>query len=191
MNKLDKLIEKLCPNGVEYVELGEVCIIKRGIRITKNELTNDGQYPVVSGGIGYMGYTNKFNRESNTITIAQYGTAGYVNLQPEKFWANDVCFSIFPRQNICNKYLFYFLANKQEYLYSISNRNAIPYSIDRKKILKIKIPLPPLPVQEEIARILDNFTELTAELTAEFTVRQKQYEYYRNKLLNFKELKNE
>ena len=52
-------------------------------------------------------------------------------------------------------------------------------------IKAIRVPLPPIEVQREIVRILDNFTELTAELTAELSARKKQYEYYRDKLLTF------
>ncbi len=190
MNYIEELIKEHCPNGVEWKELGEVCVIVRGVRITKNNLLEKG-YPVVSGGTGYMGYTDSFNRKAGTITIAQYGTAGYVTIQKEDFWANDVCFSVYPNEDILNKYLYYFLANKQEYLYSLSNRTAVPYSISKDRILKIKIPLPPLKIQEEIAKILDKFTdyvtELTAELTAELTLRQKQYTYYRDKLLSFED----
>lgn len=61
-------------------------------------------------------------------------------------------------------------------------------SVDMKKFAKFKFPVPPLEVQREIVHILDYFTLLTAELTAELTARQKQYEYYRDKLLYFKEL---
>ncbi|HFR3672408.1 TPA: restriction endonuclease subunit S, partial [Streptococcus suis] len=95
MNHIEKMLQDYCPNGVEWKELGEVCEIQRGVRITKNQLLPSG-YPVVSGGTGYMGYTDNYNREADTITIAQYGTAGYVNIQKEKFWANDVCFSVYP-----------------------------------------------------------------------------------------------
>ncbi|HEL1692501.1 TPA: restriction endonuclease subunit S [Streptococcus suis] len=188
MNHIEKMLQDYCPNGVEWKELGEVCEIQRGVRITKKQLLPSG-YPVVSGGTGYMGYTDNYNREAETITIAQYGVAGYVNIQKEKFWANDVCFSVYPKDILVNKYLYYVLANKQEYLYSISNRTAVPYSISKDKILKIKIPIPPLKIQEEIVQILDKFTEyvteLTAELTAELTLRQKQYNYFRDYLLNF------
>ncbi|HEM3685703.1 TPA: restriction endonuclease subunit S [Streptococcus suis] len=188
MNHIEKMLQDYCPNGVEWKELGEVCEIQRGVRITKKQLLPSG-YPVVSGGTGYMGYTDNYNREAETITIAQYGVAGYVNIQKEKFWANDVCFSVYPKDILVNKYLYYVLANKQEYLYSISNRTAVPYSISKDKILKIKIPIPPLEIQEEIVKILDKFTEyvteLTAELTAELTLRQKQYNYFRDYLLNF------
>ncbi|HEL2244461.1 TPA: restriction endonuclease subunit S [Streptococcus suis] len=184
MNHIEKMLQDYCPNGVEWKELGEVCEIQRGVRITKKQLLPSG-YPVVSGGTGYMGYTDNYNREAETITIAQYGVAGYVNIQKEKFWANDVCFSVYPKDILVNKYLYYVLANKQEYLYSISNRTAVPYSISKDKILKIKIPIPPLEIQEEIVKILDKFTEYVTELTAELTLRQKQYNYFRDYLLNF------
>lgn len=178
-------IERLLDGAeVEWKPLGEVAKIVRGVRVTKNKLKESG-FPVVSGGIGYMGYLDEYNREANTITIAQYGTAGYVKLQTERFWANDVCFSVFPNQQTTNKFLYYILSNKQEYLYSISNRSAIPYSISKDRILKILIPIPPLHVQEEIVRILDKFTTLEAELEAELDCRKRQYEYYRNQLLSF------
>ena len=171
-------------------KLSEVLTIKRGKRITKRDLIENGKYPVVSGGVKFMGYIDKYNRNENTITIAQYGTAGYVNIQKEKFWANDVCFSLFPKEEILNKYLYYFLTNKQNYLYEISNKNAIPYNISKEKILEIKIPIPDIKVQEEIVNILEQFEKLINDieegLPKEIELRKKQYEYYRKKILTFK-----
>ncbi|WQX20622.1 restriction endonuclease subunit S [Helicobacter pylori] len=139
----------------QRVRLGDIAEIKRGVRITKNELDVFGKYPVVSGGVGFLGYTNNFNRYENTITIAQYGTAGYVNFQKNKFWTNDVCFCIYPNKDIIkNIFLYYFLKVNQNYLYEISNRNATPYSISKDKILDFEIPLPPLNEQIAIANIL-------------------------------------
>ncbi len=141
----------------QRVRLGDIAEIKRGVRITKNELDVFGKYPVVSGGVGFLGYTNNFNRYENTITIAQYGTAGYVNFQKNKFWANDVCFCIYPNKDIIkNIFLYYFLKVNQNYLYEISNRNATPYSISKDKILDFEIPLPPLNEQIAIANILSD-----------------------------------
>ena len=168
---------------VEWKKLGDVCKIVRGIRVTKKELLETG-YPVVSGGAGYMGYIEKYNREAETITIAQYGTAGYVNIQKEKFWANDVCFSVIPNEIALNKFLYYFLVNKQEYLYSISNRSATPYSISKEKILNIDIPIPRLEVQEKIVKTLDKFTKYVTELQTELQKRIDQYTYYRDTLLS-------
>ncbi|MFP6268152.1 restriction endonuclease subunit S [Helicobacter pylori] len=141
----------------QRVRLGDIAEIKRGVRITKNELDVFGKYPVVSGGVGFLGYTNNFNRYENTITIAQYGTAGYVNFQKNKFWANDVCFCVYPSKNVIkNIFLYYFLKVNQNYLYEISNRNATPYSISKDKILDFEIPLPPLNEQIAIANILSD-----------------------------------
>ncbi|WP_120916168.1 restriction endonuclease subunit S [Helicobacter pylori] len=190
--RLKTLLQTLAPNGVEFKKLGEVCEIIRGKRVTKKEILDKGKYPVVSGGIGFMGYLNEYNREENTITIAQYGTAGFVNWQNQKFWANDVCFSVIPKETLINRYLYYVLTNMQNYLYSISNRSAIPYSISSNNIMQITIPIPPLEIQQEIVKILDQFsiltTDLLAGIPAEIKVRKKQYEYYREKLLTFKPL---
>jgi type I restriction enzyme S subunit len=185
MSYLEKLLEGL---EVEFKPLGELSEIIRGVRITKKELLTNGKYPVVSGGTGYMGYTNQYNREENTTTIAQYGTAGYVKWQTEKFWANDICYSLKPNIEIINnRYLYFHLISKQQYLYEISNRSAIPYSIERDKILNIQIPIPcphnpkkSLEIQNKIVRILDNFTELTA--------RKKQYTFYLEQLFYFDEV---
>ncbi|WQY69248.1 restriction endonuclease subunit S [Helicobacter pylori] len=190
--RLKTLLHTLAPKGVGFRKLGEVCEIIRGKRVTKKEILDKGKYPVVSGGIGFMGYLNEYNREENTITIAQYGTAGFVNWQNQKFWANDVCFSLIPNETLINRYLYYVLTNMQNYLYSISNRSAIPYSISSNNIMQITIPIPPLEIQQEIVTILDQFSALTTDLLAgipaEIKARKKQYEYYREKLLTFKPL---
>ncbi|GAA8161504.1 restriction endonuclease subunit S [Helicobacter pylori] len=188
MHKIERLLQTLAPKGVEFRKLGEVCEIIRGKRVTKKEILDKGKYPVVSGGIGFMGYLNEYNREENTITIAQYGTAGFVNWQNQKFWANDVCFSVIPKETLINRYLYYVLTNMQNYLYSISNRSAIPYSISSNNIMQITIPIPPLEIQQEIVKILDAFTELNTELNTELKARKKQYQYYQNMLLDFNDI---
>lgn len=182
MTKLEELIKELCPNGVEYKTVGNVSHVERGTRITKKDLIDDGQYVVISGGTSPMGRYNKYNRNPNTITVSSYGQAGYVDLVTTYFWANDVCLCIFPQNMIINKYLYYCLKNKQEYLYSKTTK-AIPDHLPTDVLIELSIPVPPIPVQEEIVRILDSFTKLTAELTAELTARKKQYEYYRDDLL--------
>ncbi|KGH33840.1 restriction endonuclease subunit S [Lactococcus cremoris] len=173
---------------VERKTLGEVAEIQRGKRITKNQLVKNGKYPVVSGGTGYMGYFDDYNRDGNTITIAQYGTAGYVKWQTEKFWANDVCYSVFPNEDVNKKYLYYCLMNEQEVLYSLKT-NAIPAHLPQIDLSNLTIPIPSLEIQQKVVEILDKMTdyvtELTAELTAELTLRQKQYAYYRDQLLTF------
>ena len=185
MSKLQELIDRLCPNGVEFKPLGEVCEIKRGERVTKNQVNNIGSYPVISGGVTPMGYLEKFNREANTITVAQYGTAGFVNWQDKRFWANDICYSLFPADVLDNRFLYYFLKNSSPIIDKLVNRDAVPFHLPQNNISNISIPIPPLEVQDEIVKILDRFADYAAELQAELQARRLQYEYYRNLLLTF------
>ncbi|MBQ5492717.1 MAG: restriction endonuclease subunit S [Mycoplasmataceae bacterium] len=187
---MNKLLE-FNKNEVNYFKLNEICEIKRGERITKKDLIQNG-YPVMSGGKTFFGYYHKYNRNENTITIAQYGTAGYVNWISEKFWANDVCYCLFPNEKILNnKFLYYVLKNKQEQIYEdVIEATPAHYPIEALK--NIVIPLPPIEIQNEIVNILDQFNDLTNSISLglpkEIELRKQQYEYYRNKLLTFKEL---
>ncbi len=188
MRYIEKLFDQV---KVEEKHLGEVAIINRGSRVTKRELSPNKQFPVYSGGVTPMGYFDSYNNEANTITIVKYGTAGFVNFITEKFWANDVCYCIKPSSFLDNKFLFYVLKNKQDYINSLAT-DAIPAHLPTEAINSLEIPIPcpdnpekSLEIQKEIVRILDTFTELTEELTAELTARKKQYEYYRDMLLTF------
>lgn len=175
--------------GCELKMLGEIADIVRGQRVTKAELQNDGKYPVVSGGIKPLGFLNRFNREANTITVAQYGTAGYINFFEEKFWANDVCYCIFPKKEMSNKFLLYCLMKNQGFIYSLRT-NAIPAHLPQKLLSEIKIPVPSLQTQQKVVEILDKFDTLVNSITEglprEIELRRKQYEHYRELLLNFK-----
>ncbi len=168
---------------VEWKKLGEICSIVRGKRVTKSELVENGIYPVISGGVSCLGYLDKFNRESNTITIAQYGTAGYIDIQKEKFWANDVCYSLFPANSILNMFLYYSLKNRQRDIYALRT-NAVPAHLPQKELAEVIIPLPPLLEQNRIVGILDTFTSSIENLKEQIAQRRKQYEYYRDQLLD-------
>lgn len=177
MTKLEQLIEELCPNGVEYHELGKIAEMRRGTSITKKNVCV-GEIPVISGGREPAYYCDTFNREGETITVAGSGAgAGYVQYWDRPIFVCDA-FSIKGNERLSTKYLYYFLTSIQEFIYSTKKGGGVPH-VHVSSIEHVQIPVPPLPVQSEIVRILDNFTELTAELTA----RKKQYEYYRTKLL--------
>ena len=179
MNKLEELIEGLCPSGVEYAPLGKVCVIGKGTQFNKSDMNKAGTYPVINGGINPSGYIEKYNQKENTITISQGGaSAGYVNWIKVKFWAGAHCYVLAPMNSILNRYLFHFIKSQEYRLQECQYGAGIP-ALSKATVSDLIIPVPPLPVQEEIVRILDNFTELTAELTA----RKIQYEYYRNHLL--------
>ena len=179
----------LCPNGIEYRKLGEVCEILRGRRLTKAQLSLDNKYPVFHGGIEPIGYYDNYNREANTIMIINVGaSAGTVGFCDKKFWSSDGCFCVGKSDKILDKYLYYFLSNVQKEFISKVRYAGIP-TLDSKVIANIEIPLPPLPVQEEVVRILDKFSILLADISqglpAEIEARREQYEYYRNQLLTF------
>ena len=161
---------------VEWKTIGEITNIVRGNRITKSELLDNGIYPVISGGVTPLGYIDKYNREPNTITIAQYGSAGYIDYQQKKFWANDVCYSVYPKSSVDNKYLFYALVNKQYDIYSLRT-NAVPAHLPLKSLQDVKIPTPSLEEQNRIVGILDTFTDSIENLKKQIEQRRKQYAY--------------
>ena len=182
MSRLNQLIQELCPDGVEYRRLKDVCTFKRGTSITKKDIV-EGDIPVIAGGQEPAYYHNQANRTGETVVISSSGAAGFVSYWEQPIFVSDA-FSVEPNGKILTKYLYYFLKSKQDKIYSLQKAGGVPhvYSTD---IAPLKIPLPPLPVQQEIVRILDTFTELIKELNAELDARRKQYEYYRNLLLTF------
>ncbi|MEI0580785.1 restriction endonuclease subunit S [Brachyspira pilosicoli] len=185
MSKLEELLKRECPDGVEYKTLEDVCNIYTGEQLNRKNMIKEG-YPVINGGIQASGYTNNFNEYEETITISQGGaSAGFVNFMLEKFWAGAHCYIIKPSTDkLINKYLFFVLKNIEIYIMELKSGAGIP-GINKNKITKIKIPIPPIEVQEEIVRILDTFTKYQDLLNRELELRKKQYEYYRDKLLTF------
>ena len=187
MKNLETLIQELCPDGVEFVKLGDVCEIKTGKGITQKDCSESDKYPVYSGGKEPMGYYKEFNRNANTVTVSRVGAyAGFVNYVTEDFYLNDKCFSVLPKkdEDINSKYLYYKLKALECSIINMQSGGGVP-TINTKKVGSLEIPLPPIGVQNEIVRILDKFTSLEAELEAELDCRKRQYEYYRDKLLSF------
>ena len=186
MSKLEKLIQQYCPDGVEYKALGEVTIMKRGTSATKG-IMQAGNIPVISGGRQPAFYCNASNRTGEVITVAGSGAgAGYVQYWNEPIFVCDA-FSIQGNETLNTKYVYYVLTSIQEKIYSTKKGGGVPH-VHISSIDKFEIPVPPLPVQEEIVRILDAFTELQAELQAELQKRKQQYNHYLDNLLNFKNI---
>ena len=179
MSRLEELMAALCPNGVEYTRLRDIAEMQRGKPITKNAITA-GMIPVISGGKEPAYYCNISNREGDIITVAGSGVnAGYLLYWTQPVFVSDA-FSIKGKEDVLTKYLYYCLENMQEEIHATKKGGGVPH-VHISSIENFKIPVPPLPVQEEIVRILDTFTELTAELTK----RRQQYQCYRDKLLTF------
>lgn len=187
MSKLQELIKELCPDGVEFRKLGEVCEITIGEFVHKNKQIEDGKYPVYNGGRENTGFYESYNNIGNKVIISARGAnAGYVNKVLTNYWAGNSCYSLFPLdvQYLNWFFLYYVLKSKEKELMGNQQTGSIP-ALSKKQIEQIEIPLPPLEVQNEIVRILDTFTSHAAELQAELQARKEQYEYYRNKLLTF------
>ena len=184
MSKIDDMIAKLCPNGVEYKALGDVSKINRGVRVTRDMLATDGKIPVYQNALTPLGYFDKSNRKAYSVYLIGAGAAGKIGFSDIEFWAADDCYTFDDLNQVNDKFLYYFLQTQQNYIDTRVRKGSIP-RISRDVFEKIKIPVPPLKIQEEIVHILDKFTSLTAELTAELTARRKQYEFYRDQLLSF------
>ncbi|MEH8095396.1 restriction endonuclease subunit S [Gallibacterium anatis] len=186
MNYLEKLLQGA---PVEWKTLGEVAKLQRGRVISKQYLSeNMGDYPVYSSQTannGEIGTISTFDFDQEAITWTTDGAnAGTVFHRFGKFSITNVCglVNILDLQQLDYKFLFYWLSvEAKKYVYSgMGNPKLMSNQME-----KIKIPIPPLAVQKEIARILDAFTAITSELTSELTLRQKQYQHYRDKLLTF------
>ena len=188
MSRLDDLIQKYCPNGVVYKYISDICEITRGIVLSKDYINqHKGEYPVYSSQTennGCLGKIDSFNFDGEYITWTTDGAnAGTVFFRNGKFSITNVCGLLAVIDDKINvKFLFYVL--------SIETKKYVNRGMGNAKLMsnvmsKIKVPVPPLPVQEEIVRILDSFTKLNEELNQELIIRKKQYEYYRDSLLNF------
>ena len=169
---------------VVWKPLGEVAELKRGTTITK-KTSNEGIYPVISGGQQPAYYIDQFNRDGETITIAGSGAyAGFVMYWNEPIFVGDAFSVKADEKQVLPRFIYHFLLSIQEKIHDLKSGGGVPH-VYAKDVARFVIPLPPLSVQQEIVRILDKFTQLEAELEAELDCRKRQYEYYRNKLLSY------
>ena len=206
MSKLNELIAELCPNGVEYKTIGEIATdIYRGSGITRDQITNEG-IPCVRYGEIYTTYgiwfdecvshtnesqiANKKYFEYGDILFAITGESVEEIAKSCAYVGHEKCLAggdiVVLKHKEDPKYLAYALSTTDAQIQKSKGKvksKVVHSSVPAIK--EIKLPVPPLEVQREIVRVLDNFTFLTAELTAELTARRKQYEYYRNNILSF------
>jgi type I restriction enzyme S subunit len=187
MNKIEELIQQLCPNGVELKELRNVAAISIGEFVHKNKQSPDAKYPVFNGGISNTGFYDEYNNTGNKIIMSARGVnAGFVNKILVNYWAGNSCYSIsiIDDLKLDWNFVYHILKQNQNKFICEQQTGSIP-AVSKKQVEKFQIPIPPLPIQQEMVSILDKFTTLEAELEAELEARTRQYEYYRNQLLNF------
>ena len=184
MSELDELIQELCPNGVEYKVLGELCNICTG-KLNANAKDEDGIYPFFTCDANPY-KINEYAFDTSAILISGNGSqVGHLNQYEGKFNAYQRTYVLDNFKLVIKPFLFHFMdAYLKPYIMVNCKKGSVPY-ITLPMLQSFKVPVPPLEVQREIVHILDSFTLLTAELTAELTARKKQYEYYRDTLLTF------
>ena len=203
MSRLEELIQQLCPDGVKVVELGAFakvqteknknCACNRAYSITQKGLMPTNEYfkeaKVTSEDTSGYKIVKKhwFVYSPSRIDV---GSINYLQDEDDVIVSPlNVVFSV--NENVVDvKYLLTFLNSRKGTWQILGKREGIE-GTGRKmlpftRFSTIEVPLPPLPVQQEIVRILDSFTEVTTELTAELTARKKQYAYYRKELLTFR-----
>ncbi len=213
MSKIDELIKQYCPDGIKYEELGNIGVFYGGLSGKNKDDFKDGNCKYVTYTNIYSNPALKidiedrvnvqYGEKQNTIqygdvlftgsseTPDECGFSSVVTQKTnEKIYLNSFCFGF--RLNdvtLFNPLFLKHLFRSYEIRKQIAGTasGVTRFNISKKRFAKIKIPVPPLPVQEEIVRILDAFSSLEAELEAELEARKKQYEYYRNKLLTFDE----
>lgn len=182
MSRIDKLIERLCPDGVEYRSLGEVCELARGVRVIKKNLAEEGDIPVFQNALKPLGFNVESNRRGEMAFVICAGAAGQVGYSKVAFWAADDCYTV-ESALMNDRFLYHLLLNQQHKLLSQVRKASIP-RLSRAAIEKLRIPVPPMEVQEEIVRVLDTLTELEAELEAkleaELEAHKAQHAYYRD-----------
>ena len=187
MSRLAELIEELCPDGVEYRALGDVAELKRGQAVTRKEIM-EGQIPVIAGGREPAYYIDRPNRQGETIVIAGSGAyAGFVSFWNEPIFVSDAFSIVVDRGTLQPRFVYHWLNGRQEAIHALKSGGGVPH-VYPKDVAKLRCPIPPLEVQREIVRILDQFTTLEAELEAELEARRAQYEHYRNHLLSYESL---
>ena len=197
MSRLEELIQQYCPDGVEYRSLGDVCIFADGFPLKADDIKGQGIYPVVKIGNINNGvvdaqdcYLTSLPSKVKTSQIlsggeilvgmsGSTGKTGYSVLQ--NAIVNQRIAIIRNNDLVLNGYLKHSLVNNNFESYCFQKGTGPQHNISKFDLLSYKIPVPPLPVQEEIVRILDAFTELQAELQK----RKQQYNYYLDNLLSF------
>ena len=193
MSRLSEMIKELCPNGVEYRKLEEIAhYVRERIKVSEIDVCN-------YVGVEHLRQNTEGREMSVTLPDADFVIAfrsediliGNIRPYLKKAWLADcnggtngdvLTIRIDDKMSISPQYLFYILSSERFFSYDMKYaKGAKMPRGDKKAVMNYEIPVPPLPIQNEIVKLLDNFTELTAELV----LRKKQYNFYRDSLLNF------
>ena len=188
MAKIDELLKELCPDGVEYVTIGESCEILDSMRkpISKGK-RKPGVFPYY-GANGIQDWVDDYIFDGDYILIGEDGSVinkdktPVLNWASGKIWVNNHAHVLKEGSDqILLKYIYYVLKTVD-----VSGIvRGTPPKINQANLRGITFPLPPLPIQQHIVEVLDTFTDAISNLEEELALREKQFEYYREQLLAF------
>ena len=205
MSRIDDLIAEYCPDGVEFHSISEIFDLKNGYTPSKSKLEywTNGTVPwfrmedIRANGhilfdsiqhVNQLGVKSGKLFSKDSVMVATSATIGEHALLKVDALTNQRFTVLTRKPEYVNRLLPEFI---NYYCYVLdewckTNVHAGGFaSVDMEGFKRYRFPVPPLPVQEEIVRILDSFSSLEAELEAELEARRKQYAYYRNELLTF------
>lgn len=182
VNNSKELIYALCPDGVEYRRVGDIAEVGTGSS-NGNEAEENGTYPFFIRSQTIKS-KNEYEYNEEAIIIPGEGGIGdiyhYVN---GKYALHQRVYRIhILNSDVNTKFAYYYFSAFFKKFISKKAVSATVTSIRKPMIQDFMIPVPPIEVQRKVVKMLDSFVTLTAELTAELTARQKQYEYYRDNL---------
>ena len=188
MLRLENLIAGMCPNGVPFTDIKSVAEVGTGTS-NGNEADESGMYPFFIRS-KIVKQKSSYEYDEEAIIIPGEGGIGeifhYVN---GKYALHQRVYRIhFEDPSISTRFVYYYMEAFFKKFILRKAVSATVTSIRKPMIESFQFPVPPLEVQQEIVRILDHFTEVTAELTAELTARKRQHEYYLNQILEFENL---
>ena len=188
MNLIKQVLKDINSNKVEYMPLGKLVKIETG-KLNANAAVADGEFMFFTTATE-PSRIDKYRWDTEALLIAGNANVGAVQHYKGKFEAYQRTYVLTEAVEVLDiRFLYYILCNGLgQYLSNRSKKAAMTYIV-LSDLQNFPVPIPPLPVQEEIVRILDTFTELIAELKAELkaelAARKKQYEFYRENLLGF------
>lgn len=176
---------------VAWKALGDIATINTGQKPSE-VLDVETAYDYINAGTSRSGYSKSSNCEGGVVTTPSRGQGGigYVGYQSQPFWLGALCYKMnsIDENSLINKYLFYFLQSRSQLLLALKKEGGVP-AVNKSDLAKLEIPVPPLVEQQRIVTILDELdavtTSLTEGLPREIELRQQQYQYYRELLLNF------
>ena len=157
---------------------------KRGIRVVKSQLTDFDNYPVYQNSLKPLGFYSKYNVKANTVFVICAGAAGDIGFSNKNFWAADDCYYLETDKYVDSKFIYYYLLSIQNDIKRQVRQASVP-RLGSNVLKSIILPSVSDNKQQEIVKILDSFTNLIDALNEELSLRQKQFEYYREKLLTF------